>query len=76
MARTLPTVFERAGAVFALEVVGLVIGLRHALGLEPDRAAAAAAGRARALAGAGFRHAPVGEQAVSSRNCEMLFKLR
>src|SRR5512145_1064925 len=53
---------ERAGAIFALEVIGLVIGLRHALGFEPDRAAAAAAGRARALAGAGFRNAPVGEQ--------------
>src|SRR5262245_24066395 len=37
----------RAGAVFALEIVGFVIGLSHALGLDPDRAGA---DRARALA--------------------------
>src|SRR5262245_49427725 len=50
----------RAGAVFALEVVGFVIGLSHVLSFDPDRAAGA--DRARALAGAGFRDAPVGEQ--------------
>ena len=76
MARTLPTVFERAGAVFALEVVGLVIGLRHALGLEPDRAPPpppAALGHWLALVSDTHQSA---NSTVSSRNCEMLFKLR
>src|SRR5262245_9808092 len=50
----------RAGAIFALEVVGFVISLSHVLGFDPDRAAGADC--ARALAGAGFRDAPVGEQ--------------